>query len=249
MATLAKCLARLAIHRSLTMHIDFILVEPARAANIGAAARAIKTQGFNQLIIVNSQAHREDEAQWVAHGAQELLTSAKTAPSLFEIHDQYDLLIATTARERGATRRYFTPKQLNEQLNQQQQSVQRAAIVFGREASGLNNEELALCDLWSYTPLAGDYPSLNLAQAVMVYAYELSNLSHQLGYQPASNSSDKTRNQLNALQHRAEQLVDSCAKEDAKIKAWLREGIAQLGDRDIKLAHQLLNGVEAAMKK
>lgn len=231
------------------MLLDFILVEPARAANVGAAARAIKTQGFHQLVIINSQAHLEDEASWVAHGAQELLTNAKTASSLFDIDDQYDLLIATTARERGSTRRYFTPKQLAAQLSEQQQSVERVGLVFGREASGLNNQELARCDLWSYTPLAADYPSLNLAQAVMVYAYELANLSHQLGYQTESQIPIKTSNQLNALQHRAEQLVASCAKDDPKIKTWLREGIAQLGDRDIKLAHQLLNGIERNLKE
>lgn len=220
------------------MKILFALVEPARAANVGAAARALKTMGFAQLVIINSTAHHDDEARWVAHGATDMLDNALALPDLAALRAQCDLLIATTARERGASRHYHTPDALRGQLAQQQQAAGTVAIVFGREASGLSNDELALCDVWSSVPLAQDYPSLNLGQAVMVYAYALGALAPQLGLQ--DNAADA--GQLQHLLQRVRELVDAEIPDcDLKIREWLDERLPLLSDRDVKLAHQLLN--------
>lgn len=220
------------------MNIVFAMVEPARPANVGAAARALKTMGFAQLAIINSNAHRTDEARWVAHGATEILDNALELPDLAALRAQCSLLIASTARERGTTRHYHTPEALRAQLVQQQHTAGTVAIVFGREASGLSNDELAQCELWSTVPLAQDYPSLNLGQAVMVYAYALSALAPQLGLQ--DNAADA--GQLQHMLQRVRALLDSQMTDcDPKLREWLDERLPLLSDRDVKLAHQLLN--------
>jgi tRNA/rRNA methyltransferase len=215
-----------------------VLVEPARATNVGAAARAIKTMGFTQLALVNSDLHRTAEARWVAHGATDILEQAQVYTDLAALRAGCDVLIATTARERGSSRHYLSPDQLKMQLAQQQGSIDTVALVFGREASGLTNEELALCDLWSYVPLAAEFPSLNLGQAVMVYCHALSNNTQTLGLQP----DEADAGQLQHLKQRVLTLLDTRVADcDAKLYEWLAESLPRLSDRDVRMSHQLLN--------
>ncbi|TCN82347.1 tRNA/rRNA methyltransferase [Shewanella fodinae] len=226
------------------MQLSFVLVSPARAANIGAAARAIKTQGFDSLIVVQSLAHREDEAAWVACGAVDVLENIREAPSLSAIANEFDLLIATTARERGNPRQYLSPTQVVQSLNAQQQSLQNVAIVFGCEASGLSNSDLELCDLLSYIPIAQEYPSLNLAQAVMVYAYELGQAFHSTEHMPGIQQSTADALQLKALLEKSASLLQKLqVDDDQKLQRWLQETLSQFGDRDVKMAHQLLGDI------
>lgn len=220
------------------MQLSFVLVNPARATNVGAAARAIKTMGFNRLILVGSDLQYDTAARYTAHGAQEILENCCSVASLQELKPNYDLLIATTARERSSSRHYLSPQQLAAQLETQSGSC---ALVFGCEASGLSNEQLALCDLYSYIPLAQPYPSLNLGQAVMVYAYALSQLCHSMGLQPRE--ADAT--QLQVLKQRTSTFLDQYdADKSQKIREWLQERLSQLSDRDVRMAHQLLGMLE-----
>jgi tRNA/rRNA methyltransferase len=148
------------------------------------------------------------------------------------------LLVASTARERGASRHYHTPDALRMQLAQQQEAAGTVGVVFGREASGLTNDELALCDLWSSVPLAQEYPSLNLGQAVMVYTYALSNLAPLLGLREEAADAGQLAHLLQRVQQVLAQDIPDC---DLKIVEWLAERLPLLGDRDVKMAHQLLN--------
>ncbi|MGL5319583.1 MAG: tRNA/rRNA methyltransferase, partial [Aeromonas veronii] len=161
------------------MKLYFVLVAPARPANVGAAARAMKTMGFDAMRLVASRVHEEEEASWVAHGAQEILTQAEAFETLPEALADMDLVIATTARERGRYQHYLTPGEIREQIRSKP-SLNKVAIVFGCEESGLSNEQLAEVDLISYLPLKVSYPSLNLGQAIMLYAYEMSQLMDEL---------------------------------------------------------------------
>lgn len=215
--------------------LSFILVNPARPANVGAAARAMKTMGFKQLILVGSDIHLDEEAQWVAHGAQDILKSATCYPDLASLKQDFDLLIGTTARERGSARRYLSPPELSSQLSKQSG---RCGLVFGCEASGLSNDQLALCDLYSYIPLASPYPSLNLGQAVMVYSYALSQLKSRIGL----DDDVPDTKQIQYLKNRAAEFLApySNAKTE-KLSEWLMESLARLSDRDLRMAHQLIN--------
>lgn len=153
-------------------NIHFILVEPKTPGNIGAAARAIKTMGFSNLTLINPGDLKAPEARWMAHGAEEVLDSAGVFPSLPEALQDSHFVVATTQRVRGYHFPYYTPTELGEKLIPLSQA-HRVALVFGRESSGLTNEELRCCHAISTIPAAVNHPSLNLAQAVMVYAYEL----------------------------------------------------------------------------
>ncbi len=86
----------------------------------------------------------------------------------------------TVVRSRVKFRYYATPQQVEAQLLEKRQWVNGVALVFGREDSVLTNEELEIVDLLTGIPMAQDYPSLNLGQAVMVYYYQLSAISYQL---------------------------------------------------------------------
>ncbi|MGI2258199.1 tRNA/rRNA methyltransferase [Shewanella sp. GXUN23E] len=225
------------------MSLSFILVEPARAANVGAAARALKTMGFSELILVNSRVHLEEEARWVAHGASDVLDHVREVSSLSDLRDEFDLLVGSTARERGRPKTYLTPDQLNQRL--QAHHGGKMGVVFGREASGLSNEELELCDLYTYVPLKNDYPSMNLAQAVMVYCYALSNLDTGIGVHQTS----APEAQLQALKDKALTLLDHLAvKPDDKLRSWLLDGVSQLQSRDCKMAHQFASDLLKHLK-
>ena len=216
-----------------------VLVEPARAANVGAVARAMKTTGFTQLRIVNSQSHLEEEANWVAHGATELLEQAVVYPTLDTALEGIDFSIATTARKRGAARSYWTPRDVAEHLQLSQFSKPNVAIVFGRESSGLSNDELARCDCWSYMPLVQSYPSLNLAQAVMVYCYELGQLFLQQEKQAI-----QAQAPFQALKNKIADLAgDLDIQTTEKLYEWMQDRLNYCDDRDVRMLHLLLKDV------
>lgn len=159
------------------MNIRFILVEPKVPENIGASARALKTMGFSRLDLVNPAEWREGKAVWVAHGSTELLENAKVYNSLSEAIGENEFVIGSTAKTRSVKEDYVNVAELHGFLSSRSGVLDEIAIVFGREESGLTNEEIALCDLTTSVPMAGLFPSLNLAQAVMIYAWELSGLN------------------------------------------------------------------------
>jgi tRNA/rRNA methyltransferase len=159
------------------MRIAFILVEPQLPENVGSCARAIKTMGFNELRLVNSCSHHGDRANWLAYGSGDILESATVYSDLTAAVAGTDFVIGTTARPRKRRRLMKDVNDLAPLLESKIETTDQVAIVFGREDRGLMNEELDRCDLVSTIPLAQPYPSLNLAQAVMVYAHAMSRFS------------------------------------------------------------------------
>lgn len=158
------------------LDIAIVLVEPARGGNIGATARAMKTMGFTDLRLVRPGVSRDDnQARAFAHGSGEILQKANCFDSLHEAVADRDLVVGTTARRRGKRSDYYPPAHLREMLREGERG-ERIGLVFGREESGLSNEELDICHLTTAIPMRSAYPSLNLAQAVMVYCYELAPL-------------------------------------------------------------------------
>ncbi|KMV72295.1 RNA methyltransferase, partial [bacteria symbiont BFo1 of Frankliniella occidentalis] len=202
---------------------------------------AMKTMGFSELRIVDSQAHLDPAAKRVAHGAGEILENATQWGSLSAALADIDFSIATTARARAKFRYYATPQQVQTVLEEKQQWVNSAALVFGREDSGLTNEELAQVDLLTGIPMAADYPSLNLGQAVMVYCYQLSAL-RQVSAQTAAAAEVP---QLDALRQRAENLLHQLdVAADEKLADWMQQRLGLLQQRDTAMLHRLLHDVE-----
>ncbi|MGL5450940.1 MAG: tRNA/rRNA methyltransferase [Aeromonas sp.] len=242
------------------MKFYFVLVAPARAANVGAAARAMKTMGFDAMRLVASRVHEEDEANWVAHGAQEILTNAKAFDTLPAALADMDLVIATTARERGRYQHYLTPGQIREQIRTKP-TLGKVAIVFGCEESGLSNEQLAHVDLISYLPLKVSYPSLNLGQAIMLYAYEMSQLMDELAgdarvaatHSPVNTATASPINtaalgdgaepnsgQVRVLKSKTSQLLGELGvAPDEKLHQWVMDRVPMLAQRDLNMLHLL----------
>ena len=228
------------------MQLHIILVSPARPENVGAAARAMKTMGFASLRIVDSEAHLKPEAGWVAHGSQEILQNARHFATLADALVDIDFTVATTARSRARFHYYCTPPQLLTQLEEKSHWVNHAALVFGREDSGLTNEELELADILTGVPMVADYPSLNLGQAVMVFCYQLSALnqiSAPVAVQPDAG-------QLGALRSRINRLLDAVeASNDQKLSDWVQQRVGLLQQRDAAMLHTLLHDIEKKLTK
>lgn len=214
------------------MHIAFVLIEPKRAANVGAAARALTTMGFSDLRVVGEPLQQQPEARALAHGSHALLDAITSYPTLAAAIAGIDLVVGTSAKERHHRRYHYTPAQLNQLLQQKKQSVASAAILFGREESGLDKDAIARCDVVSQIPLASPYPSLNLAQAVMVYSYALS----ALALEQATRAADP--GQFSSLKTRIGALLDQVGiAEQEKTRRWAMERLAAAQDEDVRFLH------------
>ena len=223
------------------MHLSIVLVAPARAENIGAAARAMKTMGFADLRIVGSEAHLEPAARWVAHGSGDILDNITTYDTLADALHDISFTVATTARSRAKFHFYATPAELVPVLRERSQWLTKAALVFGREDSGLTNEELELADVLTGVPMVADYPSLNLGQAVMVYCYQLASLMQTAPAQPTGTD----ENQLAALRVRTQTLLTQLGvADDLKMADWLQQRLGRLEQRDTAMLHRLLHDIE-----
>ncbi|MCT4701864.1 tRNA/rRNA methyltransferase [Enterobacteriaceae bacterium H20N1] len=223
------------------MRLPIILVSPARAENVGAAARAMKTMGFTELRIVASDAHLKPEARWVAHGAGDILDNVQHFATLADALHDVNFSVATTARSRAKFHYYATPQELAPLLEEKREWVGTAALVFGREDSGLTNEELELADVLTGVPMVADYPSLNLGQAVMVYCYQLSSLM-QL---PEVQKQQADAQQLSALRQRITALTTRLdVADDQKMADWLQQRLGLLTQRDTAMLHRLLHDIE-----
>jgi len=158
---------------SLFKRLRFILVETSHPGNIGAVARAMKTMGFSELVLVNprfSDALSNAEAIAFASGAQDILQSARIVGSIDEALVGCHFVAAVSARLREFSPPVFSPRMLAENLAREQ--ALPVALVFGNERYGLPNEIVVNCNALINIPANPDYSSLNLAQAVQLLAYE-----------------------------------------------------------------------------
>ena len=153
-------------------HLHFILVRTQFASNLGAAARILKNMGFGRLVLIRPRCEVGAEARMLAMKGADLVDNAVYFPSLGEAGRHIRLLVGTTARTPKSGHRRISSRALADELVSRYRSGP-LGIVFGPEDNGLSREELRLCEWLVQIPTAGDYPVLNLAQAVGVIAYEL----------------------------------------------------------------------------
>ncbi len=159
------------------MEIHFILYKPAVPGNVGAAARAIKTMGFKHLRLINPCDHLGEEAFMLGHGSHDILESALLYDTFEQAVSDLDMVICTTAKGRSAKHDYHSSREIQHLLDNKKEDLGKVGILFGTEESGLPNALILKSDMAMSIPMAGGYPSLNLAQAVMISAYELSPLN------------------------------------------------------------------------
>ncbi len=156
--------------------LRWVLVETSHPGNVGSAARALKTMGFSDLHLIKPKIKgvaNHAEAIALASGAADLLEASQESEALVEVVQGCSLVLGLTSRERE-----FGPPALDwesaRRLIAQTVSNQgKVALVFGPERTGLENHHLSLCTHRVWLDANPDYPSLNLAQALMVCAYTL----------------------------------------------------------------------------
>lgn len=217
------------------MIFNFLLIEPATPENVGAAARAIKTMGFCNLRLINPCNYLCDEARWLAHGSNDILEKAIIYDTFENAVADLDFIVGTTAKKRNVKEDYIHVNQLHDLLENKKGSIQNIGIVFGREESGLRNNELKKCHAVSTVPLKNTYPSLNLAQAVMIYAYELSGI---ISLPQKQKNTDQ--NSLNILLKNIKYILKHIGmKEDSNIFPRILERLSLLSDDDIHLLHSI----------
>jgi len=152
--------------------IKFILFEPSHPGNVGAAARAIKTMGFDKLCLINPIEHPHPEARARSSGALDVLLDAEVCGNLQDAIKGCGLIIGTTSR----TRRISVPITNIQETAPSivaEAKEKPVAVIFGPEKSGLINEQVDCCNQLVNIPSVESYKSLNLAMAVQIVAYEL----------------------------------------------------------------------------
>lgn len=152
--------------------IRIVLVETTHPGNIGAAARAMKNMCLSDLALVRPAQFPHADASARASGADDLLAGARVHDSLEQAVADCHVVVGASARMRRLRWPQLDPRECAH-LAAQESARGPVAIVFGRERSGLTNEELECCHYLVHIPCNPDYSSLNVAAAVQVVAYEL----------------------------------------------------------------------------
>lgn len=150
-----------------------ILVEPQLAENIGMAARAMANFGVSELrLVAPRDGWPTKGAKSAASGAERILDAATLYDTARDAIADLQLVLATTARERGQMKRVLGPEAAIGEAREALSGGQRVGILFGRERVGLFNDEIALADAILTFPVDPAFASLNIAQAVLLAAYE-----------------------------------------------------------------------------
>ena len=178
--------------------VRIVLVEPSHPGNIGGAARAMKTMGLRSLYLVRPRRFPDPQADWRASQAVDVVAAAVVVETLDEAIGDCALAIGTSTRERRIPWPQADAATVAARLAAEGDE-QPVAILFGRETSGLTNEELQRCQLHLTIPATPEYPSLNLAMAVQVVCYELFKARSVADARAASDRRLATVDELEAL--------------------------------------------------
>jgi len=230
-------------------HIRFVLVETSLPANIGSAARAMKTMGLHALHLVAPKTLPDDSATALAAGADDLLEQAPIHPDLSSAIADCTLVIGMSARAR---RLDWPQLNLDEMAALLLRTDAKVAILFGSERSGLTNPQLQACHYHVHIPSDPSFSSLNLAAAVQIVAFVLRDHALKIGVTPKiSNQASKvTQQDMEALLDHfqttltAIQVINPQHPRDtlARLQRLLLR--AQLDPAEIGLLHSILQAVD-----
>ena len=228
-----------------------ILVEPRHAGNIGSVARAMKNMGLRELRLVNPVPFESGEAQWLAHGATDILQDAKRFDSLGAALEGFGFIVAASGREGTRRGPVSTPRE-NAVTVLEQLRVQPVALVFGREDIGLVNDEICLANRVVRIPTAVPFPSINLAQAVMIVLYEIQLASLTPNESTPVEKADSTM--FEPLVDRIANLMASIGFESRVTPATFRTSLRRVFDRshfapnDMRTIHKVFDLLEEKIR-
>ncbi|GIT85768.1 RNA methyltransferase [Roseobacter sp. OBYS 0001] len=151
----------------------FVLVRPQMGENIGASARAMWNFGLDRMRVVAPRDGWPNQAAVaLASGAGRLLDNASLSPDLPASIEDCSFVFATTARPRDLTKPVFSPEEAMRAAAERISAGERVAVLFGPERAGLENDDIARANAIISVPVNPDFPSLNLAQCVLLVGYE-----------------------------------------------------------------------------
>jgi tRNA/rRNA methyltransferase len=183
-----------------------------------------------------------EEAMMLAHGSHDILQSAEVFDDFQSAVADLDLVVCTTAKGRTAKHDYHSSREILSFLENKSDQLAKVGILFGTEESGLPNELILQSDMAMSIPMAGSYPSLNLAQSVMVTAYELSPLNHP--DKPGTPLS-KSGEGWGTLKKQTEQLLSRAGiKVGSPLYHRIMERMATVGANDIPLFLSVLSRIQ-----
>jgi tRNA/rRNA methyltransferase len=227
-----------------------VLVRPKFHENVGSVARAMKNMGFHRLMIVQGCSPLHMNAYRLASGAEEILERAEEFFALREAIAQMGCVVGMTSRDRKERTSLLTPKALGKRLVSISEK-NPVGLVFGPEREGLTNEELSLCHFLVKIPSSESFPSLNLAQAVMVLCYELFQPS---GGAEAGSSLLASAEQLEGMFDHMEEILIGIGfldpKDPKRIMRALRKifGRSQLDEREVRILHGIWSQMNWSLK-
>ncbi|GAK85262.1 tRNA:Cm32/Um32 methyltransferase [Vibrio ponticus] len=153
-------------------NVKVVLVGTSHSGNIGSAARAMKVMGLSNMVLVAPECEVDGQAIALAAGASDIALNAQVVDSLEEAVKDCALVVGSSARSRTLEWPMLEPRECGEKCAVEGQTS-KVAIVFGRERTGLTNDELQTCHYHVCIPANPEYSSLNLAMAVQTIAYEI----------------------------------------------------------------------------
>lgn len=231
-----------------------ILMEPQLADNIGGTARAMLNCGLLDLrLVAPRDGWPNDAARPMASGAHEVLDRARCFATLSEAVSDLHRLYATTARHRDLVKHELTPRRLAADIHARSLTGQRSGILFGRERIGLTNEEVSQCDAIVVAPLNPAFTSLNLAQAVLLIAWEWRQGWNEVPEKQliAPDTEAATRDNLENYFQRLEDTLETTRffRIEAmrpviwqKIRSFYQR--AELTEQDVRILHGILSAME-----
>jgi tRNA (cytidine32/uridine32-2'-O)-methyltransferase len=233
-----------------------VLVGTQHPGNIGSAARAMKTMGLHELVLVAPEQFPDPQAFALAAGAAELLEQARVCASLAEAVADCRTVIATTARQRSVPMPELNPREGAARVRAAQ-ALGPVALVFGRERTGLENSELQLCHAAIHIPANPEYSSLNLAAAVQIVAYEW-RMADPVPAPPAASDADNeppaTHAEMEGFFAHLFQLLDEIdfhkGKDPAMVTQRLRRLYlrAELDSRELRFLRGMLSDTQRLLR-
>lgn len=226
-----------------------VLVEPRSPGNIGMVCRAMKNMGLTRLRLVAGCDHHHPDATMFAVSAKDLLERAECYPTLAAALADTTVSVGTTRRTGKYRQELLTPPQVAETFQQRGEGT-TAALVFGREDHGLTTEELSLCTIQATIPSNDECGSLNLAQAVLIFCYELFGTTSKQQLDPARETASSV--ELEALFNHLEGTLGRIGflnpQNPAHIMRYLRRMFfrADLDSREVAILRGMLSQVDWA---
>lgn len=245
---------------SVLQNIRVVLVNTAHPGNIGASARAMKNMGLNQIILVQPKDFPSGVAIGRAASATDILESAVVVDSLQEAVADCGLVICASARSRKIPWPMLDPQQTAQKVVEEMDYT-KIALVFGREDSGLSNEELQLGHFHVQIPAEEKYSSLNLAAAVLVICYEIRKVASEKNTHTQGQDTElwdqefATGDQVEHFYQHLEQVMIDIKFHDPSNPRQLMQRIRRLFGRirldvmELNILRGILTNIEQSMKR